>query len=548
MELRTKLLSALNKVFLDEEPTADYHPAGVWGNERFSFQLAWNCPDGLPMRDDWLLARISPAYKDHVTLYQVEHVPCRTPCLPDADDDVLRRRPGLFPDALLPCPDGRIYAVDGQWNTLWFEVDPAALAPGQHRVEVSLEAPDGSRSTQTAVFTRLPGQLPARKLRFTQWFHYDCLADWYGVKVFSPEHWKLVWAYLDCAVAHGVDTLLVPLVTPPLDTLPGRERPTVQLVDIYRNGGGSWQFNFDRLGAFMAEAQRRGILAFEMTPLFTQWGALAAPKVMATVDGRYQRVFGWDTPADGAEYTAFLQAFLPALAAWLRSRGLAETCYFHVSDEPQKPEHFPHYKKASALMQECLPGFTTMDAVSDAEVCRMGGIQVPVASTTTYDALQRELGGPLWAYYCWTGYKKVSNHLIAFPGQRTRIFGMQLYRQQAQGFLHWGYNFWNTKYSADRLDPWADTDAHGAYPSGDPFLVYPGKNGQPVSSIRQKQLAAALWDVQALEYCEQLAGRDTVFALLDRCGPMDFKEYPRAAGALYALRASIDEKILENLG
>ena len=49
-----------------------------------------------------------------------------------------------------------------------------------------------------------------------------------------------------------------------------------------------------------------GIEYFEMSHLFSQWGARYAPKVMAMVDGKEERIFGWHTPAVG-EYTVFLK-------------------------------------------------------------------------------------------------------------------------------------------------------------------------------------------------------------------------------------------------
>ena len=55
---------------------------------------------------------------------------------------------------------------------------------------------------------------------------------------------------------------------------------------------------------------RVGIKYFEISHLFTQWGVKAAPKVMATVDGEYKQIFGWDTVSTSDEYRAFLRQFL----------------------------------------------------------------------------------------------------------------------------------------------------------------------------------------------------------------------------------------------
>ena len=62
-----------------------------------------------------------------------------------------------------------------------------------------------------------------------------------------------------------------------------------------------------------------GVRTFEIAHLFTQWGAYHAPKIMATVDGEYKRIFGWDTDAASDEYIGFLRAFLTALIAEMKA-------------------------------------------------------------------------------------------------------------------------------------------------------------------------------------------------------------------------------------
>ena len=72
-----------------------------------------------------------------------------------------------------------------------------------------------------------------------------------------------------------------------------------------------------------------------MSHLFSQWGAKYAPKVVATVNGKKEKIFGWHTPAVG-EYTKFLESFLPQLTAKIRKWEIADVTYFHISDEQEK--------------------------------------------------------------------------------------------------------------------------------------------------------------------------------------------------------------------
>lgn len=545
MNLQLKPLSAMTKVFLDEEPPASFVPEGVFGNECFCFQLAWYSPDDLTLKDLALTVELSPAPLAACTrVFQVGQVPAALPCYPGADDGQLRRAPGLFPDPLYPL-QAPLRAVGGQWHALFFELDPAALDPGPRQLQVRLVPDDGSPAAQAQFsFTVLPGLLPPQRLLFTQWLHYDCLARWYNLEPMSEQHLACVWNYVDEAVAHGMNMLLVPLFTPPLDTLPGAERLTAQLVDV-RLENGVYSFGFERLHAFLQQAQHRGIRAFEMTPLFTQWGAAFAPKIMARVNGASRRLFGWDTPADSPEYVAFLEAFLPRLADRLHHWGLAEVCFFHVSDEPEKPEHRQNYRRAYELLHRCLPGFSIMDAVGSAAFFREGTVKQPIAATNAFASLREAGAEELWVYYCCAQYQKVSNHFLTTPGWRTRCFGLQLYRQNVWGFLHWGLNFWNSKYSQFPIDPYCTTDGGGVYPAGDPFIVYPGPHCAPIASQRQKLLRQAFYDDRALQLLEQLAGRARAEAVLDRFGPMDFERYPAGEQAVRTVRAAVNAAILE---
>ena len=71
-----------------------------------------------------------------------------------------------------------------------------------------------------------------------------------------------------------------------------------------------------------------------------------------------------------------------------------------------------------------------------------------------------------------------------------------------EGFLHWGYNFYYNLFSRRKINPYITTSADKAYPSGDPFSVYPIQNGV-VPSLRAIVFKEALNDI---EICCTLEG------------------------------------------
>ena len=130
------------------------------------------------------------------------------------------------------------------------------------------------------------------------------------------------------------------------------------------------------------------------------------------------------------------------------------------------------------------------------------------------------------------------------PSARTRILGMQLYKYNIEGFLQWGYNFWNTQFSKKAIDPYCVTDAGGAFPSGDAFVVYPGEEYQPVESLRFEIMREAMQDIRALRLLESKIGREKTLSLLEDAGEITFYSYPTSAKWLLEKREQINHLIV----
>ena len=282
-----------------------------------------------------------------------------------------------------------------------------------------------------------------------------------------------------------------------------------------------------------------------MSHLFTQWGANATPKIMVRVNGELQKRFGWHVAAKDESYKAFLDAFLPELKNFLDNQGLQGKCYFHISDEPSL-DQIDNYKEAHDLVQGHLEGYPLMDALSNLEFYEKGIIDYPVCANDHITPFIEAKVPNLWAYYCCAQNVQVSNRFMALPSFRNRILGVQLYKYNIPGFLHWGYNFYNSHLSKRAINPFLVTDADMTFPSGDAFLVYPGEEGA-LESIRLKVLAEAFYDIRAFELLESLTSREEVLALIEENTdePITFSVYPRTETYLLKLREKINAKIAE---
>ncbi len=534
------ILSSLEKVFADEKPSApEYKMFSMLRNERSSFQAAFMCENGAEVTAE-LTGNLAKKSK----IYFVKDVPVGTACFDDADDFYLRRTSGDYPDCLVPV-NGKIKAEGGKWYSIWIEVFPEGVS-GKSKLSLKLNA-DKESAESSIEIEIIDDALPKQDLIFTNWFHCDCLCNYYNVEPFSDEFWRICKNFVKTAADHGMNCILTPLFTPPLDTRVGGERRTVQLVRVRRNGG-KYYFDFRNLKKWIAMCLECGIEYFEMCHLFTQWGAKHAPKIVAIDSkGREKKIFGWATRTSSKEYDKFLRAFAAELVKVIDSEGIREKCFFHVSDEPSA-KHLEIYKKRAKLIDEIFPGFRVIDALSDYEFYETGVVKQPIPCE---DHIEKFVGNvpELWTYYCCAqGNKFVPNRLMAMPSLRNRVLGILLYKYDVKGFLHWGYNFYNTQYSIKAIDPYKVTDAGGGFQSGDSFVVYPAENGTALESLRLKVFYDGFKDLMALRLLESKIGREKVLEFIDKdlFKPLTFMEYPHETEWLLETREKINQLIKEN--
>lgn len=542
----TRCISSLEKVFADEElDSVPFHHATALWNESYSFQVAYR-NEGEIFKD--FTVEIASDLEEVISVQSIGLVPSEFPMYKDHDAYVLRNTPGLYPDPLYPIEEVELVALPDQWRSVWVSVDlHEATQAGMHDITVKFVQGNGEvLGEEKFTLDVIPVTLPKQAFIHTEWFHADCIAVAYDVEVFSQAHWDLLEKYIKTATRHGINMIYTPLFTPPLDTVVGGERATVQLVDVEKLGD-TYRFDFTKLKKWLDMCRRCGVEYFEFSHLFTQWGAKHAPKIIGREKDEDKQLFGWETEAAGREYRDFLDQFLPQLVEFIDEEGIRNQAYFHVSDEPTLG-NIDSYQEASAIVQEHLRDFPVMDALSDYDFYEKGYVKNPIVANDHIDVFIENNVADLWAYYCCAQYKDVSNRFFTFPSARNRVLGYQLFKYDIKGFLQWGYNFWFTQFSRQALNPFENTDAGCGFPSGDAFLVYPGETG-PIESIRLKVLYEAMQDLRALQLLMEKIGKEAVLALLEEnlVEPLSFTTYPHDAAWLLQKRAAITERIRKEM-
>lgn len=546
MNAVVKQISSLHKVrSSDSLDLPEIFEKTCLAGERFSYQVY--------LQNDRIaeaVVQLESPLASYIRLYHVQEASMDYPVYPNTpQEDYITQTPGLMPDILCPLSEtgNKIFVRDTP-SGIWVKVDiPQSYSAGTYEIELSFAL---RRPGEEEIFTVkkkmtievLPEALPEQKMIYTRWFYADCIADAHGVEIFSEAHWELIEEYIAAAADVGVNMILVPVHTPPLDTEIGTTRPCVQLVDIEK-AGDTYRFSFQRFHRFIELCKRNGIRYYEIAHLFSQWGAKCAPNIRVTENGKEDYLFGWHVAADSPQYVAFLKQYIAAIAGELEKEGIAEYTYFHISDEPAL-EQLEEYRKAAIILRSLIGKSKTLDALSHYEFYEQGLIDCPVTIVQNMrDFLCHNIPDQ-WTYYCCGPTTVYPNSFLAMPSYRTRVLGWMLYKFDIKGFLHWGFNFYNTCRSVYKINPYQTTSGDKSYPSGDAFIVYPGKDGA-YPSVRGEITFEAMQDVDVCCALEKYIGRDGVIAMIDAAAEMDlhFDSYPVGNAFSEGLRAQMIEKI-----
>lgn len=535
MDFKTGQVSSLQRVFLDGRCDLTEHNCdSVLKGERYSYQIAYKSSEKF-----FAEIVIDSPLSQFITVRSVGNVPSELPVYESDCEFCERNEPGLFPDVLFPIENNRVLIKRQNYYALWITVDlPKDTDAGDYEIKIKLKKDGETISENIFGLHVINAVLPEQRLIYTQWFHSDSIANYYKIPVFCEKFWALVESFIKAAVHTGVNMLLTPVFTPPLDTEIGGERLTVQLVDVKLENG-KYSFGFDRFIRWVSLAQKCGIKYFEISHLFSQWGAKYTPKIVAEVNGRQKRIFGWETSADSIEYAEFLSAFIPQLIKVIRSLGIEKSTFFHISDEPNE-DQIESYSMAKRTVAPLLEDFPIIDALSDYSFYESGIINNPIPCTNDIESFIEKGFPHPWTYYCCGQGGKLSNRFFGMPLSTTRIIGFQLFKYGIEGFLQWGFNFYNSQYSLRSIDPFAVTDADSAFPSGDSFTVYPGKSGA-IESVRSEVFYQALQDMRALTLlCDRIGKKRTIAAVEADFGIITFFDYPRGTEKMLNLRKSVN--------
>ena len=513
----------MEKLRVDGELSRVETKGTVLRNERSRFQLVIKNPQVWALYN--VRVKVTGDLAPFISLGVIDGVPAENIFIGKTDDYYLEPS-GVYSDVIRPLSDGDIILPPNGLKCLWVCVEPKSVLPvGVHNIGFSVFDGENKLMGETSYELEvLPSEVDRSEIKKTNWMHYDCICRAHGVEAFSEGFYKIFDKYLAAYLRSGFNMLLTPLFTPPLDTFVGGERLTAQLIGITKDNS-AYAFDFTKLKEFLDFSLSRGIKYIEFSHLFTQWGGEHCPKIIATVNGKERKIFGWESDSLGEDYKAFLNAFLPELVAFVKAESIEDKCCFHLTDEPND-KHLDRYKALKELVKKNIGDIPIIDTLSNYEFYRQGLMDIPVPEVRHIGEFIDNGVKDMLVYYCCEpsdGY--YSNRFLSMPLQRTRVLGIQLYLAGVSGFLHWGFNYWNSGLSYRAIDPYSDTNAGGAFPAGDGFIVYPRGDGVNIS-MRSEILSECFNDYDLLYTLEKKIGRERVIRLLEDEGVKGFTDYP----------------------
>jgi len=532
MQLTVKTASSLEKILPSNKEFTEVEHGYILKNSHFAFQMTIESDERKIIK-----MSVCSELNKYLTLYRVENRPL------DYTGE------GVVPDVLQPIDSFEFPVRAGAGiTTILFDFNiPKNAIAGDYSVKTVFslyEEPFDVISKLETPVTVIDKILPESKIKSTLWFHTDCIASAHEVEIYSEEHWALIDKYMKLYSDIGMNMILTPVITPPLDTAVGIRRPCVQLVQIEKKGK-KYYFDFSLLDRWFSLCKKHKIKYFEIAHMFSQWGIKCAPNIRVKEKGVTDFKFGWHVASNAPEYKEFLLQFIPALVEYLKAKKLYSKCYFHISDEPHGEEHLRNYKYASSVVRPLLKGAKFFDAISDIEFFKTKQINIPVVHISSMPKFIEYEMEERWTYYCCTVHES-ANRFLTIPAYRNRVLGTIMYKHDIEGFLQWGFNFYYSQFSRYEINPYLNSSAGRGFPEGDSFLVYPtAKNVHP--SLRAIVFKDALQDITLFKMLEGYIGKDAVIKLIeDEAGaPISFFDYPHENDFYIRLTDKIKKMLAE---
>jgi len=502
----TKLVSSLEKPFADQKLNdfAEYTEGSALLGEKFSFQMLYTYEldeDKRAFLPHYYT--ISGELAPYATVRHLKSVAVTKPIGIKSDDNYLRTTPGVYPDVLFPENNegGEFCASTNVLNSIFIDIDVPVdkTFAGKHqlKVEVFRKSNKEKKAEETFTLDVIGIELPEEKTLHTQWLSAELFAPYYGIETWGERHWEITENAIRALRRSGVNMLLTPAFT----------------MTVSEKCADGWKFDYTNIDRWIALGKKYGFTHFEMQHLFSSGDAAYASSFKYFENGEVKSTKG--LKADDPVYVDFIRTFLKEFIEHFKTLADPKRLVFHIADEPAL-KNIEKFRVAKNTVIDIIGEYDTIDAIFDIEYFNEGLVTAPVPITDHIQPFIENNVPNLWTYYC-TGPQGggYSNRFIAQSGECTRSIGMQLYKYNIVGFLHWAICYLGGGDTEGIVDPYLDQNGNNWVPAGDTGYIYPRANGEFYESIRGIYLRDAFQDIRAMQLLEKYTSHEAVVALIE---------------------------------
>ena len=175
-----------------------------------------------------------------------------------------------------------------------------------------------------------------------------------------------------------------------------------------------------------------------------------------------------------------------------------------MADEPIE-SNLKSYVAIAEVVKKTSPAILLIEACHSTNLKNMLSVWVPQLDylSTNYAFFKaRQLNHQQVWYYC-SAYPQgeYANRFIELPLIKTRLLHWINYRYGITGYLHWGFNQWDSDNPLEETS-FKSGDGASIIPGGDSWIIYP-KNGKLYGSIRLETMRNGLNDYKLLKMLER---------------------------------------------
>lgn len=192
-------------------------------------------------------------------------------------------------------------------------------------------------------------------------------------------------------------------------------------------------------------------------------------------------------------------------------QGLPKQVFVYAFDEPS-PTDYPFLRLAYQKIRETVPQYPIMQTIGDPSPDALAGlvdIWCPLTQRLDSDFYAERLkaGDALWTYVCCGPRPPYANFFVDEPAVDHRVVFWQARQYGATGFLYWCVTIWDGLPMAHSGEPCfpdvpislKDHLTYQAFQTnGDGLIAYPGKDMQPLSSVRLEVIRDGIEDYEYL--------------------------------------------------